>query len=94
MKKYVIERDIPKVGALQGEQLRQAAATSNQALAQIGPNEIQWLESYVADDKTFCVYLAKDESTIRKHASLSGFPANKITEIGKVISPRTADELC
>ncbi|HST12672.1 MAG TPA: DUF4242 domain-containing protein [Terriglobales bacterium] len=94
MKKYLIERDIPKVGNLQGEPLRQAAATSNKALAQIGPNDIQWVESYVAEDKTFCVYLAQDESAIRKHAELSGFPANKITEIGKVISPKTADELC
>jgi hypothetical protein len=94
MKKYVIEREIPKVGDLQGEQLRQAAATSNKALAQVGSGEIQWVESYVAEDKTFCVYLAKDEAAIRKHAELSGFPANKITEIGKVISPRTADELC
>jgi Protein of unknown function (DUF4242) len=94
MKKYVIERDIPKVGNLQGEPLRQAAATSNKALAEIGPNDIQWVESYVAEDKTFCVYQAKDEAAIRKHAELSGFPANKITEIGKVISPKTAEELC
>jgi hypothetical protein len=94
MKKYLIEREIPKVGDLQGEPLRQAAATSNEALAQIGSNEIQWVESYVAANKTFCVYLAKDEAVIQKHAELSGFPANKITEIGKVISPKTADELC
>jgi hypothetical protein len=94
MKKYVIEREIPNVGALEGENLRQAAATSNQALAQIGPKQIQWVESYVADNKTFCVYLANDEAAIRKHAELSGFPANKITEIGKVIGPKTANELC
>jgi hypothetical protein len=94
MKKYVIEREIPNVGTLEGENLRQAAATSNKALAEIGPKEIQWVESYVADDKTFCVYLANDEAAIRRHAELSGFPANKITEIGKVISPKTAGELC
>lgn len=94
MKKYVIEREIPNVGALAGENLRQAAATSNKALAQIGPKEIQWVESYVADNKTFCVYLANDETAIRKHAELSGFPANKITEIGKVIGPKTANEVC
>ena len=94
MKKYLIEREIPKVGDLQGEQLQQAAATSNKALAKIGSDEIQWVESYVADNKTFCVYLAKDEAVIQKHAELSGFPANKITEIGKVISPKTASELC
>ena len=94
MKKYVIEREIPNVGALEGENLRQAAATSNKALAEIGPKQIQWVESYVADNKTFCVYLANDETAIRKHAELSGFPANKITEIGKVIGPKTANELC
>ena len=94
MKKYVIEREIPNVGALAGENLRQAAATSNKALAEIGPKQIQWVESYVADNKTFCVYLANDETAIRKHAELSGFPANKITEIGKVFGPKTANELC
>jgi hypothetical protein len=94
MKKYVIEREIPNVGALEGENLRQAAATSNKALAEIGAKQIQWVESYVADNKTFCVYLANDETAIRKHAELSGFPASKITEIGKVIGPKTANELC
>ena len=90
MKKYMIEREIPKVGTLEGEQLREAAAKSNQALQQLGP-EIQWLESFVTADKTFCVYLAKDETLIRQHAELSGFPANKITEIGKAIDPTSAE---
>jgi hypothetical protein len=89
MKRYVIEREIPKVGTLEREQLQQAAAKSNQALRQIGP-DIQWLESFVAADKTFCVYLAKDEAVIHRHAELSGFPATKITEIGKVFDPTTA----
>lgn len=89
MKKYMIEREIPKVGTLDGEQLRQAAAKSNQALSQLGP-DIQWLESYVVADKTFCVYLAKDEALIHRHAELSGFPATKVTEIGKTIDPTTA----
>jgi hypothetical protein len=89
MKKYMIEREIPKVGTLEGEQLRQAAAKSNQVLDQLGP-DIQWLESFVATDKTFCVYLAKDEAIIHRHAELSGFPATKITEIGKAIDPTTA----
>ncbi|HEV2103497.1 MAG TPA: DUF4242 domain-containing protein [Candidatus Acidoferrum sp.] len=93
MKKYVIEREIPQVGSLQAEQLRQAAARSNQALNQLGP-DIQWQESYVAGDKTFCIYLAKDESIIRRHAELSGFPATKITEITKVIDPTTANHKC
>ena len=89
MKKYMIEREIPKVGTLEGEQLRQAAAKSNQALSELGP-DIQWLESYVVADKTFCVYLAKDEALIHRHAELSGFPATKVTEIGKTIDPTTA----
>jgi len=91
MKKYVIEREIPKVGTLEGQDLRDAAAKSNQALSKLGPN-IQWLESYVAADKTFCVYMAKDEAIVRRHAELSGFPATRITEIGKTIDPETAND--
>ncbi len=90
MKRYVIERDIPKVGSFDADQLRQAAAKSCQALRQLGP-DIQWLESFIAADKTFCVYLAKDEAIIHRHAELSGFPASKITEVGKVIDPTTGD---
>src|SRR5215472_11672374 len=67
LRKFIIERDIPKVGTFEREQLRGAAAKSNGVLRQLGP-DIQWLESYVADNKTFCVYLAKDEDIIRKHA--------------------------
>ena len=89
MKKYLIERDIPGVGQLTGEQLAGAAATSNAALAQLGPR-VKWDHSYVTGDKTFCVYLAEDEDVIREHARLSGFPANKITEISGVIDPSTA----
>jgi hypothetical protein len=84
-----IERDIPKVGAFEREQLQQAAAKSNDVLRQLGP-DIQWVESYVADNKTFCVYLAKDEAIIRKHAEISGFPATKITAVNKMIDPTTA----
>src|SRR6266581_4836839 len=91
MRKYVVEREIPKVGTLEREQLREAAAKSNEALRQLGP-DIQWLESFVAADKTFCVYLAKDEAIIRRHAELSGFPATKITQIGKVIDPTTGED--
>jgi hypothetical protein len=89
MRKFIIERDIPKVGTFEREQLRGAAAKSNDVLRQLGP-DIQWLESFVAADKTFCVYLAKDEAIIRKHAELSGFPATKITEVRKMIDPTTA----
>jgi hypothetical protein len=81
--------DIPKVGSLERAQLRDAAAKSNEALRQLAP-DIQWVESYVADNKTFCVYLAKDKAIIHKHAELSGFPATKITEVGKIIDPTTA----
>jgi len=90
MRKFVIEREIPKVGSLNQEQLRQAATKSNEVLRQLGP-EIQWLESYVAADKMFCVYLGKDEQIIRRHAELSGFPATKVTEVGKVIDSTTGE---
>lgn len=89
LRKFIIERDIPKVGSLGPADLKGAAAKSNEALATIG-TDIQWVESFVAADKTFCVYLAKDEATIRKHAEISGFPASKITEVKKRIDPTTA----
>ena len=89
LRKFIIERDIPKVGTFEREQLKAAAAKSNEALAQLAPN-VQWIESFVADNKTFCVYLAKDEDIIRKHAEISGFPATKITEIRRTIDPTTA----
>jgi hypothetical protein len=88
LRKYIIERDIPKVGSFEREQLRGASAKSNEVLRQLGA-DIQWVESYVAADKTFCVYLAKDEAIIRKHAEISGFPATKITEVPKMIDPTT-----
>jgi hypothetical protein len=88
LRKFIIERDIPKVGTFEREQLRAAAAKSNEVLRQLGP-DIQWIESYVADDKTFCVYLAEDEGVIRKHAEISGFPATKITAIRTMIDPTT-----
>ena len=87
--KFIIERDIPEVGSFEREQLAGAAAKSNEVLAQLAP-DIQWQESFVAADKTFCVYLAKDEETIRKHAEMSGFPATKITAVKKMIDPTTA----
>ena len=89
MRKYIIERDIPNVGTLERDQLREAAKKSNAVLNELGP-DIQWIESYVAGNKTFCVYLAKDEGIIRKHAEISGFPATKITEIKRMIDPTTA----
>jgi Nickel responsive protein SCO4226-like len=90
LRKFIIEREIPKVGSLDSKQLSDAAAKSNDALSQIGADDIQWVESYVGDDKTFCVYLAKDADAIRKHAQMSGFPANKIVEVRTMIDPSTA----
>ncbi len=89
LKRFVIEREIPKVGSFEREQFRDAARTSNDALSKLAP-KIQWSHSYVAADKTFCVYLAEDEDVIMKHAELSGFPATKITEIGTIMDPTTA----
>ena len=89
LKRYLIERDIPGVGAMSAEGLCDASAQSNRALAEIGP-AIQWQHSYVAGDKTFCVYLAEDEGAIRRHAQISGFPATRITEIETIIDPATA----
>jgi hypothetical protein len=90
MRKYMIEREIPKVGTLEGEQLREAAAKSNQVLRQLGP-DIQWLESFIAANKMYCMYLATDESLIHRHAELSGFPATKVTEIRRMIDVTTAE---
>ena len=90
LKKFIIEREIPKVGNLDDKQLADAAAKSNEALCRIGAADIQWVHSYVTGDKTFCIYLAADEAAVRKHSELSGFPANKITEIVEVIDPATA----
>jgi hypothetical protein len=88
MRKYVIEREIPEVGTLEREQLAAAAGKSNEVLAQLG-SDIQWVNSYVAGDRTFCIYLAKDEDIIRKHAEISGFPATRIVEVRKMIDPTT-----
>jgi hypothetical protein len=88
LRRFIIERDIPKVGTFEREQLKGAAAKSNEVLRQLGA-DIQWIESFVADNKTFCVYLAKDENIIKEHAKISGFPATKITEVRKLIDPTT-----
>jgi hypothetical protein len=90
LKRYMIERDIPAVGAMSPAQLKGAAETSNAALSKLAP-KVQWQQSFVAKDKTFCVYLAENEDAIREHARISGFPASKITEISGVIDPTTAN---
>jgi hypothetical protein len=91
MKKYMIEREIPKIGSLQRAELQEGAAKSNQVLRQLGP-DIQWLESFVTADKMYCMYLAKDKALIHRHAELSGFPATRVTEIGRMIDPTTAEQ--
>lgn len=89
MKKYVIQRDIPKVHCMSPEELKGASAVSNEALAKLSP-KVQWLHSYVTADKTFCIYLAEDEDAVREHARISGFPANVISEVTTIIDPSTA----
>jgi hypothetical protein len=90
MRRFVIEREIPDAGKIVGDELCAAAAKSNQALASLAPH-VQWVQSYVADDRIFCVYLADAEKDVRKHAELSGFPADRIVEIRRVIDPMTAN---
>ncbi|HEY2388086.1 MAG TPA: DUF4242 domain-containing protein [Candidatus Binatia bacterium] len=89
MRKFMIEREINGVGALDSCALAQAAGQSNAALATLAP-KAQWQQSYVTADRTFCVYLAENEEVIREHAKRSGFPANRIIEITGVIDPSTA----
>jgi hypothetical protein len=88
LKRFVIEREIPNIGASSSEELAGAAATSNSALAKLAPR-VQWEHSYVAGNKTFCIYLAEDEDAIREHAKISGFPASVITPVETVIDPTT-----
>lgn len=91
LKKYIIEREIDGVGKMSRADLGGAAQTSNRALAEI--DGIQWQMSFVTANKTFCIYFAESEELIRKHAELSGFPANKITEVREVIDPGT-EQFC
>ena len=90
MKRYVIEREIPGIGAMSAEELCQAAQTSNAALEKLAP-KIQWQHSYVTAGKTFCIYLATDEAAIKKHSELSGIPFSKVTEVPQIIDPLTAN---
>ena len=89
MKRYVIERNVNGIGGKDQKGLSAVAGQSNDALSKLRPR-IQWQESFVTGDKTFCIYLAEDEAVIREHARLSGFPANIITEVKAVIDPATA----
>ena len=89
MPRYVIERDIPDIGSAEREALRAAAEKSNGVLAEMKAEQknIQWEHSYVAGDKTFCIYLAETERLIEEHAERSGFPATKVPEVRKMIDP-------
>ena len=89
MKRYLIERNISGVGNLNAQQLQEAAAKSNAALSKLD-GRAQWVQSYVVNDKTYCIYLADSEEAVHEHARLSGFPANQITEVRSVIDPMTA----
>lgn len=90
MPKYVIERDIPGAGKLTAEQLNGISQKSCNVLKALGPR-IQWVESYVTDDKIYCVYIAPDEALVREHAKQGGFPANRVSEIRRMIDPTTAE---
>ncbi|MBO9582078.1 MAG: DUF4242 domain-containing protein [Sphingobium sp.] len=90
LKRYMIERDIPGVGGMSVVELCGAARSSNRAIEKLQP-AIQWQHSYVAGDKTYCIYLADSEETIRKHSEISGIPAGRITEIPQIIDPLTAN---
>ncbi len=90
MPKYVIEREIPGVGNSAAEALQAVSQTSCSVLKELGP-QIQRLESYVTDDKIYCVYIAPNEEMIREHATRGGFPANRISEVRTIIDPTTAE---
>ena len=90
MPKYVIEREIPGVGKLAASELKAVSQKSCGVLSKMGP-QIQWLQSYVTDDKIYCVYIAPNEEAVREHAAQGGFPANKISEVKAVIDPTTAE---
>jgi len=90
MPKFVIEREIPGAGNLSPAELKSISQKSCGVLSSLGPS-VQWVHSYVTDDKIYCVYLAKDESLVRRHAELGGFPANRIARVKAVIDPSTAD---
>lgn len=90
MPKYVIEREIPDAGKLSTEQLQAISQKSCGVLQKLGP-QIQWIESYVTDDKIYCVYIAPNEEMVREHAKQGGFPANRVSQIRQVIDPTTAE---
>jgi hypothetical protein len=91
MPQYVIERDIPGVGTLSEQEIRAISRRSLDVLKELGP-QIQWLHSYVTEDKVYCVYLAPDEDTIREHARRSGIPADRVAAVRRLIDPSSASQ--
>ena len=90
MPKYVIEREVPGAGKLTADEVRELSAKSNKVISSLGP-EIMWLQSYVTEDKLYCVYVAPDEDIIFEHARCGGFPADWVTEVSMVIDPSTGE---
>lgn len=90
MPKFVIEREIPGAGDLSSEDLHGISEKSCAVLRELGP-QVQWVQSYVTDNKIYCIYIAPDEASVRKHAEMGGFPANSVSEVRTVIDPTTAE---
>ena len=90
MPKFVIERELPGAGKLAADQLRAISQKSCGVLRELGPR-IQWLESFVTDDKIYCIYIAPDEATVRQHAEMGGFPANRVSQVRTIIDPTTSE---
>jgi hypothetical protein len=90
MPKYVIERELPGAGKLSSQELQSISQASCGVLRDLG-SEIQWVQSFVTDDKIYCIYIARDQEIVRKHAQQGGFPANQISEVRSVIDPTTAE---
>ena len=90
MPKYIIEREIPRAGKLTSDQLQAISQRSCSVLQKLG-SQIQWIESYVTDDKVYCVYIAPNEDMIREHAKQGGFPSNRVAAVKRVIDPTTAE---
>lgn len=90
MPKYIIEREMPGIGKLSPQEIQAASRKSRSVLEKLGPS-VQWVHSYVTDDKLYCVYIAPNEEAIREHARLGNFPANRISQVGAMIDPTTAE---
>ena len=90
MPKFVIEREVPGVGSLPADQIQAIAQTSCSVLNNLGP-QVQWLQSYVTDNKIYCIYIAADEATVREHAKQGGFPANSVAQVRSIIDPTTSE---